>query len=150
MFQSTCKPGHYFLTTSILKELYGFYFSSGFFDSCCGLGIFFCCKISDKCPTLLKKFRTLKIFSARFMNERFYKSTKSNVTNYCISQKHFQKFILAQYSTTSLKISKAANCFRFLLKSQGSPNHEACARYRSSHNRSERLGIVCRAARIIN
>ena len=90
----------------------------------------------------------LKVFSARFINERFYKFTKSNVTNYCISQKHFQKSLKISKAATSLKISKAANCFRFLLKSR-SPNHVARARYCSGHNRSERLGITCRAARII-
>ena len=110
-----------------LKEFYRFFFSSGFFDSCCGLGLCFCSKISDKCPNS-KNFGHLKVFSARFINERFYKFTKSNVAIYCISQKHFQKSILAQYFTTSRKMSKAANCFRFFLKSQGSPNHKAsCA-----------------------
>ena len=45
----------------------------------------------------------------------------------------FQKFILVQFFTTSLKTSKATNCFKLSLKSQGSPSHEARARYRSSH-----------------
>ena len=56
------------------------------------LGLFFRCEISDKCPNLLKKLWTFKIFSARFMNERFYKFTKSSVNSYCISQKHETSF----------------------------------------------------------
>ena len=54
----------------------------------------------------------------------------------------FQKSILAQYFTTSLKISQAINCFKLSLKSRGSPNHEAHARYRSSHIRSKRLDTI--------
>ena len=96
-----------------------------------------------------KNFSHLKIFSARFMNERFYKFTQSNVTNYCISQKRFQKSMLSEYFTTSLKISKAANCFRFSSKSRVSPNHKACVRYCNSHNHSECLGVTFRAAHII-
>ena len=110
---------------------------------------FFAVKFRTNVRICSENFGHLKIFSARITNERFYKFTISNVTNYCISQKHLLKSILAQYFTTSLKISKAATCFRFLLKSRGSPNHEACARSRSSHNYSERQGITCRAARII-
>ena len=54
----------------------------------------------------------------------------------------FQKSILAQYFTTSLKMSKATNCLKLSLKSRGSPNHEAHARYRSSHKGSKRLDII--------
>ena len=54
----------------------------------------------------------------------------------------FQKSILAQYFTTSLKISKATNCLKLSLKSRESPNHEAHVRYRSSHKSSKRLDIM--------
>ena len=54
----------------------------------------------------------------------------------------FQKSILAQYFTTSLKISKTTNCLKLSLKSQGSPNHEAHARYHSSHKGCKRLSII--------
>ena len=47
----------------------------------------------------------------------------------------FQKSVLAQYFTTSRKISKAANCFELSSKSRGSQNHKARARYRSSLGR---------------
>ena len=53
----------------------------------------------------------------------------------------FQKSILAQYFTTSLKISKATNWLKLSLKSRGNPNHEAHARYRSSRKGSKRLDI---------
>ena len=54
----------------------------------------------------------------------------------------FRKSILAQYFATSLKISKATNCLKLSLKSRGSPNHEAHARYRSSRKGSKRLDII--------
>ena len=54
----------------------------------------------------------------------------------------FQKSILAQYFTTSLKISKATNCFNLSLTSRGSTNHEAHVRYRSSHKGSKCLDII--------
>ena len=152
MFQS--KPGQYFLTTSS-RAFQPYKSSTILFQQWLFLIVavvwvyFFAVKFRTNVRIRSKNFGHLKIFSARFINERFYKFTKSNVTNYCISQKHFQKSILAQYFTTSLKISKAANCFRFSLKSRGNPNHKARARYRSSHNRSEHLGITSRAARII-
>ena len=112
---------------------------------------FFALKFRTNVRICSKNFGHLKIFSARFMNERFYKLTKSNVSNwaYCISQKHFQKSILSQYFTTSLKISKAATCFKFSSKFRESSNHKTGARYRRSHNRSKRLGITSRAASII-
>ena len=127
MLQS--KPGHDFLTTSSRvfqpqKSSTVLYFSSGFFNNCCGLGFFFSVK-----------FRTFKNFFGKIHKRTILLN---------------QMLLITEYFTTSLKISKAANCLRFLLKSRESPNHEACARYCSSHNRSERLGITCRAARIIN
>ena len=54
----------------------------------------------------------------------------------------FQKSILAQYFTASLKISKATNCLKLSLKSRGSPNHEAYARHRSSHKGFKCLDII--------
>ena len=37
---------------------------------------------------------------------------------------------------------KATNCFKLSIKSQGSPNYEAHARYHGSHNRSKRQDII--------
>ena len=54
----------------------------------------------------------------------------------------FQKPILAQHFTTSLKLSKATNRFKLSLWSRGSPNHEAPAQYCCTHNRSKRLHII--------
>ena len=54
----------------------------------------------------------------------------------------FQKSIIAQHFTTSLKTSKATNCSKLSLKSRGRPNHEAHARYRNSHKGSKRLDII--------
>ena len=66
----------------------------------------------------------------------FYRNTFKNLFQLNISQLHS-------------KYQKQQIVSGFLLKSRGSPNYKARARYRSSHNRSERLSITCRAARII-
>ena len=101
------------------KEFYHFISAVAFLKVAVVWVYFFAVKFCTNVRICSKNFGHMKIFSARFINERFYKFTKSNVTNYSyyFTQKHFQKYVLAQYFTTSL-ISKAANCFRFLLKSR--------------------------------
>ena len=49
---------------------------------------FFAVKLQTNVRICSKNFGHLKDFSATFLNERFHQFSKSNVDNFCISQKH--------------------------------------------------------------
>ena len=53
---------------------------------------FFAVKFQTNARICSKNFGHLKIFSTRFLNKRFHQLTKSNVNNYCISQKQETSF----------------------------------------------------------
>ena len=80
------KPGQYFLTT-FLRDFQPYKSSTVFISAVAFLIVavvwvyFFAIKFRTNVRIRSKNFGHLKIFSARFINERFYKFTKSNVTN---------------------------------------------------------------------